>query len=82
MTSVPVVMTLLEFVPVDGRGRPEAEMPGQPGDRVHVDARLGHDRDEVRRSSRGAHMPSIPAFCTEPKVSPHMRRIQRRATLW
>jgi hypothetical protein len=57
-------------------------MPGQPGDRVHVDARLGHDRDEVRRSSRGAHMPSIPAFCTEPKVSPHMRRIQWRATLW
>jgi len=70
-----------EFVPVYGLGRPGFELPGQPGDLVHVDARFGHDRDEVRRSSRGAHMPSIPAFCTEPEVSPQMRRIQWRATL-
>ncbi len=63
-----------EFVPVYGLGRPGVELPGQPGDLVHVDARFGHDRDEVRRSSRGAHMPSIPAFQRPGLLSPDARR--------
>jgi hypothetical protein len=42
---------------------------------ARVDAQFGHGRDEVRRSSRGAHMPSIRAFRIALEVSLHMRRI-------
>src|SRR5689334_18452776 len=66
-----------EFAPVDGLGRPAAEMTGQPGDLGHVDARF--DMTEAKCAAD----PAVPACLdtslrAEPEVSPHMRRIQGR----
>lgn len=64
-----------EFAPVDGLGRPAAEMTGQPGDLVHVDTRF--DMTEAKCAADSA----VPACLdtslrAEPEVSPHVRHIQ------
>jgi hypothetical protein len=37
-------------------------MASYPGNLLHSHSGLRHDRDNVCRSSRGAHTPSMPAF--------------------
>ncbi len=64
-----------EFAPVDGLGRPAAEMTGQPGDLGHLDARI--DMTEAKCAAQPAVLACLDtSLRAEPEVSPHMRRIQ------
>ena len=63
-----------EFAPVDGLVVRGAELTGQPGDLSHLDARF--DMTEAKCAAVPACLDA--SLCTEPEVSPDMRRIRGR----